>query len=200
MHKLLNYNLLQIVSLFLFFMQSELVELTTFKCETNLTSNVIGHSPSNPGRHFATIPNLEPTLQTTHEGQATEACLRLDSTPLHALLSIPLPLLLQKLPLLLGAQSSELSVALLSLELVSREFALFCLLLIVCPADLGNLFLARLADAAQGFWAEVRSGNELVGEAEEVGKDGKRSVVVVGQLEREVDTLARLCLIEAGRC
>lgn len=83
--------------------------------------------------------------------------LRLDSALLHALLTLLLPLLLQKLPLLLCTKSSKLGIALLLFELISGQLALLSLLFLIQAADPGDLLFARLPDAAQSFRAKVRS-------------------------------------------
>mgnify|MGYP003624085238 CR=1 FL=1 len=124
--------------------------------------------------------------------------LRLDGTPLHLLLAVPLALLLQELALLVGAQTTELRVTLLLLQLVCRELALLGLLVLVDFADLGDLLVARLLDAAEGFGAEVRGGGEVVGEADEVVEEGEGGGVVGLELEREVDALLGLGVVEAG--
>jgi hypothetical protein len=74
--------------------------------------------------------------------------LRLNTTPLHPLPRTLLPLLLKILALLIGTHPRQLSIALLLLQLISRNLALLGLLLIVRFPDLGDLLVARLADAA----------------------------------------------------
>ena len=95
----------------------------------------------------------------------TPSHLRLYRPPLHLLLTIPLPLLFQKLPLLLRTQPSQLRIPLLALILVQRELPLLGLFLIVEFPYLGDLLLTRGFDAAQGFGAEMCGGGEVVGEA-----------------------------------
>lgn len=126
--------------------------------------------------------------------------LRLNRTPLHLLLTIPLSLLIQKLPLLIRTQPPQLRIPLLPLELIRRRLALLCLLLLVHPADLADLLVARLLDAAQGFGAEVCRRREVVGEAQEVLEEGERGIVVGLELEGEVDALFGLGVVEAGGC
>jgi hypothetical protein len=62
------------------------------------------------------------------------------------------------------------------------------------------LLVAGLLDAAEGFGTEVRSGDEVVGEAQEVGENWKSGLVVRGKLDGEADTLARLGIFEAAEC
>lgn len=100
-------------------------------------------------------------------------CLRLDGAPLHALLALLLPLLVEELALLVGTETAELGIALLLLQLVGCQLALLGFFLLVQAADLGDLIFARLPDAAQRFGAEVRLGDEGVGEAQEGGEDGE---------------------------
>ena len=115
---------------------------------------------------------MQPPLSLLRQG-----LLRLHRALLHALLTLLLALLFQELALLLGAQASELSVALLFLEFVGSQLALLSLFLLVEAADLGDLLFARLPDAAQGFGAEVRGGYEDVGETQELREDGERGGV-----------------------
>jgi hypothetical protein len=127
--------------------------------------------------------------------------LTLDSRLLRPLLRIPLALLIQILPLLVCRHAAELGVALLLLELVGSQLALFGLLVVVELADLGDLLLAGGLDAAQGFGAEVRFRDEEVGEADEVLE--KRESGVVGgtgglELHGEVDALAGDGVVESG--
>jgi hypothetical protein len=104
--------------------------------------------------------------------------LGLNGTPLHLLPAIPLTLLLEVLALLFGTQSAELGVTLLPLELVSRNLPLLGLLFLIDLADLGDLLVARLLDAAEGFRAEVGRRGEVVGETKEVLEDGEGGGVV----------------------
>jgi hypothetical protein len=122
----------------------------------------------------------------------------LDGALLHALLALFLTLLIEELALLVSAQAAELGVALLLLELVGGQLALLGLLLLFDAADLGNLLVARLADAAQRLGAEVRYRRKVVRQPQEVVEDGERRRVVRLQLERKVDALAGLGLVEAG--
>lgn len=137
-------------------------------------------------------------LTRGHKKGDREGYLGLDGAPLHPFLALLLALLFQKLPLLVGAQAAQLGVALLLLQLVGGQLALLGLFLLIEAADLGNLLVARLPDAAQGFGAEVRVGSKGVGEAEELSEDGEGRGVVGLQLEREVDALAGLGVVEAG--
>lgn len=89
--------------------------------------------------------------------------LRLDSALLHALLTLLLPLFLQELPLFLCTKSSQLSITLLLLELISGQLALFSLLFLVQTADLGDLLFTCLPDATQGLRAKVCSRGEVIG-------------------------------------
>ena len=125
--------------------------------------------------------------------------LRLDRTPLHPLLALLLPLLLEELALLVRAQAAELGVALLLLELVGGDLALLGLLLLVQAPDLGDLVVAGCLDAAQRFRAEVCTRHEGVRETQELGEDGDGGGGVAGELEGEVDALAGLGVVEAGR-
>jgi hypothetical protein len=126
--------------------------------------------------------------------------LRLNRTPLHPLLTLLLPLLLEELALLVRAQTAQLGVALLLLELVGGDLALLGLLLLVEAPDLGDLVIAGCLDAAQRFRAEVCGGHEGVGEAQELGEDGEGGGGVAGELEGEVDALAGFGVVEAGWC
>jgi hypothetical protein len=137
------------------------------------------------------------TLQSPSVGISSHLCL--NRTPLHLLPAIPLPLLIQELALLVRTQSSELRITLFALELVRGRLALLCLFLLVYLADLGDLLLARLLDAAEGFGAEVRGRGEVVGEAQEVLEERERRGVVGLELHGEIDALLGLGLVEAGQ-
>jgi hypothetical protein len=155
-----------------------------------------------PTRRPVSIQNVSTKVTPTRfssssQAQLASANLRLDGTPLHLLLAVPLALLLQELALLVGAQTTELRVTLLLLQLVCGDFALFGLLVLVDFADLGDLLVARLLDAAECFGTEVRSGGEVVGEADEVVEEREGGGVVGLKLEREVDALLGLGVVEA---
>ena len=127
-------------------------------------------------------------------------CLRLDSTPLHALSRVLLALLLQKLALLFRTQSAQLGIPLLLLHLVCCQLPFLGLFLIFRLADLGNLLIACLLDAAESFRTEVSRRGELIGEAEEVLKDREGSGVVCGKLQGKAEALAGLGFVETGGC
>jgi hypothetical protein len=55
-----------------------------------------------------------------------------------------------------------------------------------------------LPDAAQRFGAEVADRRQVVWQPQEVVEDGERRRVVGLQLEREVDALAGLGVVEAA--
>jgi hypothetical protein len=154
-----------------------------------------------PTRGPVSIQNVStksrPRFSSSSQAQLASANLRLEGTPLHLLLAVPLALLLQELALLVGAQTTELRVTLLLLQLVCGDFALFGLLVLVDFADLGDLLVARLLDAAECFGTEVRSGGEVVGEADEVVEEREGGGVVGLKLEREVDALLGLGVVEA---
>ncbi|KAH8634818.1 hypothetical protein IG631_10218 [Alternaria alternata] len=109
----------------------------------------------------------------------------LDSTPLHALSCVLLSLLLQELALLISTQAAQLGISLLLLQLVGSQFPLLCLLLIIRLLDLGDLLVAGLLDATEGFRAEVCGGSELIREAKEVLEDRESGGIVRGEFERE---------------
>lgn len=125
------------------------------------------------------------------------------SFPRNLLLALPhllLALLGQVLGLLLGAHALELLVAQLLLGLVAGDLALLGLLFLVGAADLRDLLLARLLDAAQGLGAKVRVLGQEVGQTQEVGEQGQRRRVVGGELDAIVDALAGGCVVEPGWC
>jgi hypothetical protein len=158
--------------------------------------------PPPPSSRSSPLPFI---IQTTSPIQYARtqhllAILCLDCTPLHLLPAVPLALLLKVLALLLGAQASKLRIALLALELVGCDLALLGLLLLVDFADLGNLLVARLLDAAQGLGAEVRGRGEVVWEAQEILEEWQGGGVVGGELHGEVDALLGLGVVEAGVC
>lgn len=97
-------------------------------------------------------------------------------TPSGALLGhlplLGLLLLLQELLLLVGVHLAESAVALLLLELLGLHAALLGLLFVVELAQLAGLVFAGGADLAQGFGAEVRGVDEVVGHAQESGEEG----------------------------
>lgn len=118
--------------------------------------------------------------------------LRLNRLPLLPLLAVALPLLVQILPLLLGAHAAQHRVALLLLHLVARELALLGLLFFVDALYFVDLLLARGFDAPHGFGAEVGRRDEDVGEAEEVLEEREGAGVWSPgglELEREVYAL-----------
>jgi hypothetical protein len=98
----------------------------------------------------------------------------LDGTLLHALLALLLALLVEELALLVGAQAAELGVALLLLELVGGQLALLGLLLLLDAADLGNLLVTCLLDAAQRTSALRRCRRKVVRQAQEVVENRDR--------------------------
>jgi hypothetical protein len=112
-----------------------------------------------------------------------------------ALLS--LLLLLQKLLLLLGVHLAEAAVALLLLELLGLHAAFLGLLLVVDLAQLAGLVVAGGADFAQGFGAEVRGADEVVGHAQEGGEERGRGGLGV-EAHGEVDALAGDQVVESG--
>ena len=146
--------------------------------------------------HGARVQCEEAPEQSFPSGFITH--LGLDSTPLHALPRTLLALLLKELALLFCAQTSQLRVSLFLLQLIGSYFPLLGLFLVVCLLDPGDLLVAGLADAAQGFRTEVRRGDEMVGHAEEVGEDWEGRVVVGGEFKREVYPLAGLGVVETG--
>ena len=121
---------------------------------------------------------------------------------LRPLLRIPLPLLIEILPLLIRAHTSQLGITGILLRLVLSKLALLGLLLIIELADLGNLLLARGLDATHGLGAEVGLGGEEVGEAQEVGKQwnggGVRGAGGL-ELEGELNALGLDGVVESGR-
>ena len=148
--------------------------------------------------HISVPHNIMQLLSRPYDPNTPQATyLRLNRTPLHALPRILLPLLVQKLALLIRTKASEFSIALLLLQLIGGEFTLLCFFFVVSLADLGDLFVARLADAAQGFGAEVRGGDEVVGETQEVLEEGEGVGVVRGEFQGEVDALAGLGVVES---
>jgi len=124
----------------------------------------------------------------------------LDSALLHALLALLLTLLLKELALLVRGQASKLSVTLLLLELVGGQLALLSLLLLIEAANLADLLLARLPDAAQSLGAEVGGGYEEVGQAQELREDGEGRLIGRLELEGQVDALAGLGVVETEGC
>jgi len=142
-------------------------------------------------------PRFVPTLTSF---QSIRGSLCLDGTPLHALPRVLFPLLLEELALLIGAETTQFGVSHLLLRLVKRKLPLFGLLLIICLLDLGDLLVAGLLDAAEGFGAEVSVRSKLVGEAEEVLEDRHGGGVVRGEFQGEAEALLGLGLVEAGIC
>jgi hypothetical protein len=106
-------------------------------------------------------------------------------------------LLLQELFLLVGIHLAESAVALLLLELLGLHAALLGLLLVVNLAQLLGFVVASGADLAQGFRAEVRGADEVVGHAEEGGEEGSRGWLGV-EAHGEVDALAGDQVVESG--
>jgi hypothetical protein len=60
------------------------------------------------------------------------------------------------------------------------------------------LLFARLADAAQGFGAEMRVRGELVREAEEVGEEREGLGVIGCEFEGEMQTFSGLGFVDAA--
>ena len=112
-----------------------------------------------------------------------------------ALLS--LLLLLQELLLLLGVHLAESAVALLLLELLGLHAALLGLLLVVDLAQLAGFVVAGGADLAEGFGAEVRGADKVVGHAQEGGEERGRGWLGV-ETHGEVDALAGNQVVESG--
>jgi hypothetical protein len=167
--------------------------LTRHRCLIFLYYTIVSHAPlSNAQDTFV------PILTPTHIPTRNSLCL--DSTPLHTLPRVLLPLFVQELALLISTQSAQLGISLLLLQLVSGEFPLLCLLLVIRLLDLSDLLVTGLLDAAEGFRAEVCGRSELIGEAEEVLEDGEGGGVVRGELEGETETLLGLGFVETGTC
>lgn len=94
--------------------------------------------------------------------------------PRHPLPLLPLPLLplpFQKLPLLLRAHPLQLPLPHFLLLPIALQLPLFRLFVLVDPSELGDFGLARRADFAQHFGAEVCGADEEVGQAQEVGEE-----------------------------
>jgi hypothetical protein len=123
--------------------------------------------------------------------------LTLDRLPLIPLLALPLALLLEILPLLVSTHATQFLIPRLAFRLVTLELALFGFLVVVEFADLGDLLFARLLDAAHGFGTEVRCLHQVIGELEEVLKDGEGRVVGA-EFDGKVDALAGSGLIESN--
>jgi len=102
--------------------------------------------------------------------------------------------------LLIGAETTQLGVSHLLLRLVKRKLPFLGLLLIICLLDLGDLLVAGLLDAAEGFGAEVSMRSKLVGKTEEVLEDGQGGGVVRGEFQGEAEALLGLGFVEAGIC
>jgi hypothetical protein len=89
---------------------------------------------------------------------------------------------------------------LFALQLVGRDLALLCLLFLINLANLGDLLLTRLLNAAESFGAEVRSGSQVVRKTKEVLEEWEGGGVVRGKLEGKIDSLLGLGVVETESC
>lgn len=111
-----------------------------------------------------------------------------------------LGLAVQVLALLLGSHTTEQTLPLLLLDLLSSQLALLSLLFLLSPAQLLDLLIADVADLAHHLAAEVGGGNEFVGEAEELVEEGQGCVVAAGEVNGELDALLRDGLVDPSGC
>lgn len=101
-------------------------------------------------------------------------------TLLHHLPLLLLLLPLQKLPLLLSRHTTQQPLAFLLLEFLGGIFTLFGFLFFVCAAQFADLFFAGVAQFAGYFGTPVGTGDEGVGETEEVAVERNGGCVSVG--------------------
>lgn len=114
----------------------------------------------------------------------------LHGAPLHLLLAVPVPLLLQELALLFRGQAAKLGITLLLLQFISGELALLSLFLFLDLTNLGNLLFACLLNAAERFGTEVCRSHKVVRETQEVLEERQSGGVVRLETKRKVDALA----------
>ena len=131
---------------------------------------------SDGGLDCSTLPisSDKPSPISFHQqSQPTCPHLRLLRHPLISLPHLLLPLLVQKLPLLIRAHALKSGIPQLLLLPIAFEFTLFGLLVLVDASEFADFFFARRFDAAGDFGPEVGGGDEEVRETQELREDGE---------------------------
>lgn len=108
-----------------------------------------------------------------------------------------LALTVQVLALLLGSHSAQNTFALILLDLLSGQFAVLGLLLLLNAAELLDLLITDVANLTQNLTTEVGSRDELIAETQELVEQGQSCGVIGrgGQVNRELNALLRDGLI-----